>query len=63
MAKNTNKREQTVEVTRCFGGGFDLTIDGEHVGIFGTTRAAHEFAASYLLASSRTNLPRIETVS
>lgn len=47
------KTQQTVEIVRVFGGGYELTIDGQFYGIFGTAKAAQEFAASILLAESR----------
>jgi hypothetical protein len=37
------RTQQTVEITRCFGGGYELTVDGYYIGIFPThaARRAH----------------------
>lgn len=47
------KTQQTVDIVRVFGGGYELSIDGDYIGIFPTFRAAQEFAAAMLLAAAR----------
>lgn len=52
-ANASQPAQQTVQLFRCFGGGYQLEIDGDFIGIFETAKSAHEFAAAWLLSANK----------
>ena len=53
MSNAPAAKSQVIEVTRCFGGGYQLDVDGEFVGIFATPKAAQEFAGTWLMFATK----------
>jgi len=58
MTKHNKKVSQEVEIYRIIGGGYEMKIDGDFMGTFGTFRAAQEFAAECLRAMNIATSPR-----